>query len=166
MAQWLAQNSGTSENLNHASFVDSLHGWIVGDHGTILHSSNGGNIWISQNTIVNAKLYGVSFCDSLNGWAVGDRGTILKTGNGGDSWQKIQHDTSHLVRNYKVQCLSPSIIFILRDKYAGDYWTDERIWKSIDSGYTWKDITPILGLNLELLDMHFYKVVSRLDLWH
>jgi photosystem II stability/assembly factor-like uncharacterized protein len=154
-AQWMVQNSGTSENLNHASFLDSLQGWVVGNHGTILHSSNGGNDWINQNTIITAELFSVSFCDNLNGWVVGDSGTILKTDNGGNSWQKIQHDTSHLVRNYKVQCLSPSTVFILRDKFAGDYWTDERIWRTLDSGETWDDITPTMGRNGELADMQF-----------
>jgi len=154
-AQWVSQNSKTNENLNCSSFVDSLHGWIVGDHGTILHTTNSGNDWISQNAGVTADLASISFCDNLNGWVVGDSGTILKTDNGGNSWQKIQYDTSHLVRNYKVQCLSPSTVFILRDKFAGDYWTDERIWRTLDSGETWDDITPTMGRNGELADMQF-----------
>lgn len=145
--QWVSQNSGTNKNLNSVSFVDSLQGWIVGDSGTILHTSDGGNTWSGQNAGVIANLLGVSFCDAQNGWATGD---------GGSDWQKIYHDTSQYVRNYKVQCLSPSSVFVLRDEFWGDYWDDERLWRTLDSGRTWEDITPERGLNYELLDMQFF----------
>jgi len=154
-AQWISQNSNTTEHLNCLSFVDSLHGWIVGNNGTILCTTNSGNNWLIQNAGVTTELNGVSFCDMLNGWVVGDGGTILRTNDGGNNWEKIFNDTLHYVRNYKVQCLSPSTVFILRDKFAGDYWTDERIWRTLDSGTTWDDITPIMGLNGELRDMQF-----------
>jgi len=42
--------SGTSVHLNAVTFIDERNGWVVGDHGTILHSNNGGIVWTSQGT--------------------------------------------------------------------------------------------------------------------
>jgi hypothetical protein len=39
---WITQASGTQNALNRVYFTDNLTGWIVGDGGTILHTTNGG----------------------------------------------------------------------------------------------------------------------------
>src|SRR5262249_27485029 len=41
-ATWTPQFSGTSAFLNSVSFVDANTGWLVGDKGTILHTTTGG----------------------------------------------------------------------------------------------------------------------------
>ncbi|MCD4776111.1 MAG: T9SS type A sorting domain-containing protein [Candidatus Aegiribacteria sp.] len=83
---WVPGTSGTTEFLNDVCFVDSLHGWAVGNNGLILVTYNGGVSWDSQisNTIEN--LNSVSFVDQLHGWVAGAGGTILYTENGGDVW--------------------------------------------------------------------------------
>lgn len=41
-SQCILQQSGTSASLRGVWFVDSLKGWVCGDSGIILHTSNGG----------------------------------------------------------------------------------------------------------------------------
>ena len=71
--------------------------WVVGDKGTILHSTDAGDTaatstWSEQNpaqntpAVTTANLHGVHFADVDNGWAVGENGAILKTTDGGDNW--------------------------------------------------------------------------------
>jgi len=43
-ANWIKQTSGTMNSLNGVFFTDALTGWVVGDNGTILHTSNGGGV--------------------------------------------------------------------------------------------------------------------------
>ncbi len=69
-------------------FVDTLHGWAVGDRGTILHTSDGGANWQRQNSPADAPLRSVKFINHLQGWVVGGRGTILSTKDSGKTWQK------------------------------------------------------------------------------
>jgi Photosynthesis system II assembly factor YCF48/Secretion system C-terminal sorting domain len=83
---WAPQNSGTTANLNDVFFYnDSLTGYICGDSGIILKTTNGGNEWIRQRTPVTTKLNAIYFIGDT-GWTVGDNGTILMTFNGGGNW--------------------------------------------------------------------------------
>ena len=41
-SSWEDQISGTTNSLSDVYFIDDLNGWIVGDNGTILHTTNGG----------------------------------------------------------------------------------------------------------------------------
>ena len=67
-------------NLNAVHFTDSQNGWIVGKHGIILYTSDGGEKWNKMDNVISENLLDVFFIDSNNGWAVGDKGTILRYG--------------------------------------------------------------------------------------
>jgi photosystem II stability/assembly factor-like uncharacterized protein len=43
---WNRQGEGlSSENLNSIFFLNREKGWAVGDNGTVLMTSDGGNVW-------------------------------------------------------------------------------------------------------------------------
>ena len=83
---WSSQTSGTSNNLWDVHFVDSNTGWIVGNSGKILKTTDGGSNWSSQTSGTTRMLSGVYFTDSNTGTAIGDGGTILRTTDGGTTW--------------------------------------------------------------------------------
>ncbi|MDP4229267.1 MAG: YCF48-related protein [Bacteroidota bacterium] len=67
---------------------------VVGEHGKIFRSYDGGINWQEQNSGTQNTLYGVMFIDSITGWAVGDGGIILHTTNGGfASVNRIKSDS-------------------------------------------------------------------------
>ena len=53
--QWKLQQTGTETPFFDLFFIDTLHGWIVGDSGMILHTSNERVTWIQEN--IDQKLY-------------------------------------------------------------------------------------------------------------
>lgn len=69
--------------LNAISFPDSLHGWAVGNNGTII--SYYGGSWYTWPAITTQNLRDVIFTDMTHGWAVGDSGTVLYFN--GSNWQ-------------------------------------------------------------------------------
>lgn len=69
--------------LNSVFFADELNGWIVGEGGRILGSTDGGNSWHPQSSPTGNKLESVYFIDKYKGWAVGWNSTILHTSGGG-----------------------------------------------------------------------------------
>ena len=85
---WTQLNNDTfpTYNLYSVYFIDSLTGYIAGDHGTILYTSNGGRNWSVDTSGTTQTLTSVFFTDSTTGYAVGLNGTILKTTNGGRNW--------------------------------------------------------------------------------
>ena len=83
---WTTQISGTTETLNSVSFSGTLNGWVSGNNGIILNTTNGGLNWNIQNSGVNVNLQSICFVNILTGWTVGATGIILKTINGGQVW--------------------------------------------------------------------------------
>lgn len=63
--------------LNDITFIEDDLGWVVGDSGIILQTSDGGLAWEYQESGTLANLYSVSFADYNYGWICGDSGIIL-----------------------------------------------------------------------------------------
>jgi photosystem II stability/assembly factor-like uncharacterized protein len=78
--------SGTKRALYDVEFVEDMHGWIVGQDGTILHSADGGKTWAPQNSGTKLNLFALDFVSPREGWIVGDRAVYLHTVDGGATW--------------------------------------------------------------------------------
>ena len=80
---------GGSQNRNldlySVEFESRERGFIVGDEGLILATTDGGQSWYEQKSGVSEQLFHLSF-RGKEGWAVGTKGTILHTSNGGRNW--------------------------------------------------------------------------------
>lgn len=96
----------TTKNLTKLCFLDSATGWTVGDGGTILKTTNGGENWIIQNSGITSSIVDIYMLSNQLGWALAHNlpgsgtepyGTIiLKTTNGGNSWQSQIYPTHEL----------------------------------------------------------------------
>ncbi len=67
--------------------VDSNNIYAVGQYGTILYTSDGGENWIEQDSGIEKSLNSIFFTNDMVGWAVGV-GTCLSTNNGGVTFIK------------------------------------------------------------------------------
>ena len=86
----------TTRNLNRICFLDSLNGWIAGDSGTVIRTTDGGRHWTSQNPGIPDNIADIFMLNLSRGWALAYRydgdtlGTfIIQTTDGGNSWQKF-----------------------------------------------------------------------------
>lgn len=70
-------------------FIDSETGFITGNKGIVLKTTNGGINWYKVLTNTTNLIFDLAFFDSKLGFAVGWDGLILKTTNGGESWNPI-----------------------------------------------------------------------------
>lgn len=84
--QWYAQNSQTNTFLFDVHFADKDNGWIAGNTGTILNTTDGGITWNEQTTPPNNTYYCVYFSDAMHGWAGGFGGRLIHTTDGGSNW--------------------------------------------------------------------------------
>lgn len=102
---WQSQPSGTSQTLRGVAAIDELRSYAVGDGGTIVATTNGGQTWSPQSSGTTAVLHDVFFLGNggaslgkgitaSRGWAVGNGGTILSTMNGGVTWTKQSSGTT------------------------------------------------------------------------
>jgi photosystem II stability/assembly factor-like uncharacterized protein len=78
-------------HLNTVYFVNAKDGWVGGEFGVILHTTDGGQTWISQRYGSDLpQIVAIRFRDNRNGWAVGQKGTLLKTADGKKIWRPVQ----------------------------------------------------------------------------
>ncbi|MCI0488994.1 MAG: YCF48-related protein [Blastocatellia bacterium] len=80
-------------DLYSVQFVDKEKGYIVGDEGLILASTDGGYSWREQRSGTDEQLFHLSF-RGKRGWAVGTSGIILHTRDGGRNWYPQQSGTT------------------------------------------------------------------------
>jgi photosystem II stability/assembly factor-like uncharacterized protein/LmbE family N-acetylglucosaminyl deacetylase len=127
--------------LTDVSFVDTQHGWAVGDRGVIWVTADGGKRWRLQSAGVDCRLSSIQFLDADNGWAAGgmfhpythtSRGVLLRTRDGGRSWaqdkglmlpslRRVRFLTGNLGWAYgESSALFPSGVFVTDD--AGRTW--------------------------------------------
>jgi photosystem II stability/assembly factor-like uncharacterized protein len=92
--------SPTTDLSDVVFLADGRSGWIVGDEGMILRSSDGGASWQPQASGTGAGLWSVALsADGRSGWIVGGEGTILRSSDGGASWQPQASGTGAWLRS-------------------------------------------------------------------
>lgn len=127
---WNYQNSGTNRSLNSVFFVNSETGYIAGDGGTILKTTNSGQNWFSQQSSLNLIQATIYFINTNTGYIGGQNG-IGKTTNGGQNWFVV------FLPPYDV-----FTIFFINEitGYAGG--KNLFFAKTTDGGFNWSDMNP------------------------
>lgn len=75
-------------------FVDSYHGWIAGENGMIMATTDGGKSWEEQYSGSNAEIQDIDFFNINVGVAISWNDEILITKNGGETWIVLEGVTN------------------------------------------------------------------------
>jgi photosystem II stability/assembly factor-like uncharacterized protein len=140
-------------NLRGIFFLDAKTGWIVGDKGLCLKTSNGGATWERQATGSDATLRCVRFTDASTGFIGGDgdshapdskghmvmlralkSGSVLVTKDGGKTWKQ-----NWAPCNFEVWCIEASSAPVLQIGVGCEEHLDGDVTRSADSGATWTE---------------------------
>merc|ERR1712096_299572 len=73
-------------DFHKVRFISPTMGWVCGDNGTVLKTTDGGKTWNKTNTSTFTVLGAITFVDETHGWAGGDGGFVTHTNNGGRTW--------------------------------------------------------------------------------
>jgi photosystem II stability/assembly factor-like uncharacterized protein len=81
-------------------FVDDMHGFALGEFGTVMTTADGGDNWETREPIPN-EFYPMAadFLDASSGWVGGLDGVIWHTADGGNSWQRQETVTTAPIYN-------------------------------------------------------------------
>jgi photosystem II stability/assembly factor-like uncharacterized protein len=143
-SQWYQQNTGTQSYLYDLEFVSVDTGWVVGQGGIILKTTDSGINWIQQNSNTTKDLYSVSFIDDQNGWIGGLDGVLLKTSDSGINWQAgsiylyIDNIYGLLFVNDSIACAAIDAVNTIQGHYG-------QIMRSTDIGNFWETVYEIDG---------------------
>lgn len=145
---WVWQNPLPQDNrLLATAVVGASTGWAVGESGTIIHTTDGGDTWVGQASGTIYDLTGLSFPDAQHGWVIGraheenEDGNmlgvtrlLLRTADGGTTWQRQPLPTSPLPYHPTGVCFVDAQhgwVLGQTDGYGSV------LLRTVDGGHTW-----------------------------
>jgi photosystem II stability/assembly factor-like uncharacterized protein len=134
-------DNGGAIDLYSVQFTDRDYGYIVGDQGLILATTNGGLSWREAPSGTDVQLFHLSF-QGKRGWVVGTGGVILHTDDDGHNWYTQRSGvTEDLNRIYMINdhvgLITGDKGVLLRTENGGGTW--ERVPMNTDA--------PLFGMS-------------------
>jgi photosystem II stability/assembly factor-like uncharacterized protein len=121
-------------------FVDSQHGWVVGDGGLLLSTTDGGETWGEPESSTTVDLTAVDFVSPTEGWVAGVGGLILHTTDAGVSWETENEGSPADVLQLRVfndyqgfALTSEGTLLALGEARAFADTRDSRHWQAIEA---------------------------------
>jgi photosystem II stability/assembly factor-like uncharacterized protein/sugar lactone lactonase YvrE len=122
-------------------------GYIAGDSGTVLKSTDGGTTWHVLSTPVTVNLHSVSLVSPETCFAAGDSNHLIWTTDGGATWaDSLYRTTGQIYLNLQAVCVPEcgsarftvgSSGVVLR---AGDGWKFSGSWQVSNAGKTLRGV--------------------------
>jgi photosystem II stability/assembly factor-like uncharacterized protein len=132
-------------------FFDRANGFLVGQHGRIKRTGDGGKTWTPVPALPEGEaphLWDIFFLDARRGWIVGEHGTILATSDGGDTWSRQEGAADLLLA--AVRFLDPENGWMVG--YVPHH-AESRILHTTDGGLTWTVDAEVTGEELRVLEL-------------
>lgn len=156
-SSWQIVSSPVNENFVSICFLDESNGWIISETGTIVSTSDAGNIW-ETISYPDVHFRSIHFSDSDHGCIVGwqetpaDSSLILTTFDGGENWIMVDH--------FRVNRLN-DVFFINNNigwavgSYTYEDWILNCCLYTSDGGQSWGQQSSITVVDAELYGVHF-----------
>jgi photosystem II stability/assembly factor-like uncharacterized protein len=133
-----------------------VQGWVAGDSGTILKTTNGGQTWASQKSGISNEIHAFFMLDRSYGWALAFQypvdtmwyGTImLRTTDGGITWTREEYPEEF----YYAISFHDSVNGWLGGNRGALMWTT-------DGGVTWSPalVDSSIASGFPILNFRFY----------
>lgn len=108
---WVENSLGDDLQFTRIKFIDPDHGFAVGEFGTVVASSDGGDSWDYLPPIPN-DFYPMAadFLDRETGWVGGLDGVIWQTTDGGQHWTR--QETGSATPVYRIEASDDGVVAV------------------------------------------------------
>ena len=109
--EWVESSLGDDLQFTRVKFVDREHGFAVGEFGTVVASTDGGDSWAYLPPIPN-DFYPMAtdFLDRQRGWVGGLDGVIWETTDGGQHW--VRRETGSATPVYRIEATEDGVVAV------------------------------------------------------
>lgn len=121
---WTTLTAPSTNILRGAYFINGTVGWVCGDYGTIMYTTDGGFSWIPQNQSSSYTFEKLRIHSLTNGFICGSPG-IMRTTNSGTNWFNV-YSGGYIYD-----------IYFLNSITGWGVGSAGKIVKSTDNGNTW-----------------------------
>jgi len=115
------------QNLFATCFASPTEGWMVGELGRVLRTTDGGKTWSRQDAGTKRPFLAMSCIDTRRAWIAGKEGIVYGTTDGGDTWTLLQTGSNRHI-------FALEFVNAERGHGAGDFGT---MIHTEDGGKTW-----------------------------
>lgn len=136
---YLTYSYPTEKSFNCVRFTNNSHGFICGDDGILLRTTDAGNNWETIFLNASYNLNNIYFLDKSVGYICGNGGFIIKTTNSGLNWNRIFYDKKTNLK--EIMFSSQDIGIVISNK--------NHLSVTSDNGNNWQDIS--LDKELEII---------------
>lgn len=150
VGKWKKVAENTYSPLSDVFFINENIGWIAGQSGTILKTTDGGYTWEepADPLPVSASMYSIYFVDENIGYAGGANDLILKSIDGGATWTEIAFESVG-GKVYSIYFADENIGWVLTGTSTGG-----EISHTTDGGTTWSIQATETTTNLKVMDFY------------
>jgi len=129
---WQSLHLADDYTLLRVDFINQLTGFVLGNKGFILRTSDGGTNWRRVLSNTDNLLYDFKFINDNIGFIVGWKGTLLKTTDAGITWNSVELATRKYLRsidflNDDVGLIVGGAGTIYRTDNGGEKWDEIKI---------------------------------------
>jgi photosystem II stability/assembly factor-like uncharacterized protein len=142
-AGWVGERQGhAGKDLNAVYFTDSKRGWVAGDGGVILRTTDGGRTWTTQSIETKESVNDIYFRDKEDGYLLaGDR--IFSTEDSGATWRMSNRFQSATFGGaspelYSVRFTSKKRGWVVGSLSRGERVIDSLVLFTSDGGTSWQ----------------------------
>lgn len=120
-------------------FIDASTGFVGGDGGTLMKTTDGGATWTPLTINTSGIIRSIQFVDAQHGYVVAARADnalmgekVFKTTDGGTTWSEMA-----------IPAMTPMVVHFITPQigFVGGSSGGPAIMKTIDGGATWKKVT-------------------------
>ena len=146
--QWFRAPLDNWQRWYDVRFWDHQNGWVIGDHGTLLKTTDGGSTWVEKAIGFNTIFSSLAVLSSQTLWAAGQSGALYQSTDGGETWAR--HDLG-------VTAALRAIAFV--GPFAGYVAGDGIILRTSDGGGTWSTMVTDSTQSFECLARYGYDML-------
>jgi photosystem II stability/assembly factor-like uncharacterized protein len=142
-ATWNAQTSGTTQNINSVYFTSTSNGFVAGDAGIILKTSNSGSSWAAVSSGISDKINSIFPSSTSVLYFATDNPSLYKSTNNGSSWNSQSPQTSTEINS----------LSFFSDNTGAFVGQGGKINRTLNGGQIWNNVSS--GTNANLDDVTF-----------
>ncbi|HUJ30861.1 MAG TPA: YCF48-related protein [Candidatus Acidoferrum sp.] len=141
-------------DLRDVFFTSAEEGWASGDHGTIIHTADGGHTWVAQlggtPDSTDPMISMLRFVDNRHGWAVlkkdaGNDSQVLLRTEDGQNWSQVGGiPSNYQLVDYQFSTPTNGVAINGNGNFA-------MFWRTRDGGRTWRQVIPSADCHARVL---------------
>jgi photosystem II stability/assembly factor-like uncharacterized protein len=127
---WSTVNIGFSQEMCGVFFMDENTGWISGNWGRIMMTTDGGSSWTIQvsNAMYSNKFNDLFMLSANEGWAVGSSGRVLKYN--GTNWINVSNPASSSMSDLHSVSFANTTTGVMTGQSSGVYVYNGTSWST------------------------------------